>query len=137
MLGYGTALKILFVKSPQNLILERNEVVALINTAARLSENLVEVRELTTMYWEQERAKIANLETATEAGRASSVESRSTWTTTSYDSLDILDMTIGVISEAGRKELISIERERELINLALGRPNYFLVVQAVLHLRGF
>eukprot|EP00536_Pseudo-nitzschia_multiseries_P013539 jgi/Psemu1/211981/e_gw1.585.28.1 len=43
MLGYGTALKILFVKSPKNLVLERNEVVALVNTAARLSENLVEV----------------------------------------------------------------------------------------------
>lgn len=128
MLGYGTALKILFVKSPQNLILERNEVVALINTAARLSENLVEVRELTTMYWEQERAKIANLETATEAGRASSVESRSTWTTTPYDSLDILDMTIGVISEAGRKELISIERERELISMALSRNPELMII---------
>ncbi len=133
MLGYGTALKILFVKSPKNLILERNEVVALINTAARLSENLVEVRELTTMYWEKERTKIANLETATEAGRASSVESRSPLSSTPFDSLDILDMTIGVISEAGRQALISVERERELVTMALSRNPELMIIGKYYH----
>eukprot|EP00531_Pseudo-nitzschia_arenysensis_P017151 CAMPEP_0116122814 /NCGR_PEP_ID=MMETSP0329-20121206/4414_1 /TAXON_ID=697910 /ORGANISM="Pseudo-nitzschia arenysensis, Strain B593" /LENGTH=1127 /DNA_ID=CAMNT_0003616685 /DNA_START=306 /DNA_END=3689 /DNA_ORIENTATION=- len=128
MLGYGTALKILFVKSPKNLILERNEVVALINTAGRLSENLVEVRELTTMYWEKERTKIANLEVATEAGRGSSVVAEKPLSTTSYDSLDVLDITIGVISNAGRQELISMEREKELINMALSRHPELMII---------
>ena len=126
MLGYGTALKVLFVKSPKNLILERNEVVALINTAARLSENLVEVRELTTMYWEKERTKISNLETATEAGRASSVVASSL--STPYDSFDVLDITIGVISTAGRQGIMSVEREKELINMALARQPELMII---------
>mmetsp|Transcript_8408 Transcript_8408/g.20673 ORF Transcript_8408/g.20673 Transcript_8408/m.20673 type:complete len:1155 (+) Transcript_8408:182-3646(+) len=128
MLGYGTALKILFVKSPKNLILERNEVVALINTAARLSENLVEVRELTTMYWEKERTKIANLEVATEAGRDVSVIAEKPLSSTSYDSLDVLDITIGVISSAGKQELISVEREKELIGMALSRHPELMII---------
>ena len=131
MLGYGTALKILFVKSPNNLILERNEVVALINTAARLSENLVEVRELTTSYWEKERTKIANLEVATEAGKGSSILTESSappLSSTSYDSLDILDVTVGIISAAGRQEMISVGREKELINMALSRHPELMIL---------
>lgn len=132
MLGYGTALKILFVKSPKNLILERNEVVALINTAGRLSENLVEVRELTAMYWEKERTKIVNLEQATESDRGSSVvadnPSFSTLSAMSFDSLDVLDVTIGVISTAGRHELISLEREKEMINMALSRHPELMII---------
>jgi len=135
MLGYGTALKILFVKSPKNLILERNEVVALINTAARLSENLVEVRELTTLYWEIERTKIANLEVATEASKSSSVVSESTsqFLSSPYDSLDVLDVTIGIISTAGRRELISLEREKELINMALSRHPELMILGKYYH----
>lgn len=133
MLGYGTALKILFVKSPKNLILERNEIVALINTAGRLSENLVEVRELTTMYWEKERTKISDLEAATESGRGSSVirennSQPSSLSSVSYDSLDVLDVTIGVISAAGREEIISTEREKELINMALSRHPELMII---------
>ena len=133
MLGYGAALKILFVKSPKNLILERNEVVALINTAGRLSENLVEVRELTTMYWEKERTKISNLEVATDAGRGSSVVAEknspfSPLSSMSHDSLDVLDVTIGVISAAGREEIISVEREKELINMALSRHPELMIL---------
>eukprot|EP00535_Pseudo-nitzschia_heimii_P010096 CAMPEP_0197180416 /NCGR_PEP_ID=MMETSP1423-20130617/5042_1 /TAXON_ID=476441 /ORGANISM="Pseudo-nitzschia heimii, Strain UNC1101" /LENGTH=1181 /DNA_ID=CAMNT_0042630493 /DNA_START=218 /DNA_END=3766 /DNA_ORIENTATION=- len=133
MLGYGTALKILFVKSPKNLILERNEVVALINTAARLSENLVEVRELTTMYWENERTKISNLEVATDVGKSASVMAgikspSSPLTSIPYDGLDALDITIGVISMAGRQEIISLEREKELIDLALSRHPELMII---------
>jgi len=133
MLGYGTALKILFVKSLDNLILEPNEVVALINSAARLSENLVEVRELTTMYWEKERTKIADLEAATEAGKrsivtADSQSSSSTSSSLSYDSLDLLDVAVGLISTSGRKELISLDRERELIDMALTRHPELMIL---------
>jgi len=139
MLGYGTALKILFVKSPKNLVLERNEVVALINTAARLSENLVDVRELTTMYWQEEQTKIVNLEEATEAGKGSSVtdtNSNSNYggmdnnrlSSAPYDSLDVLDVTVGIISAAGRRELISAEREKELVNMALSRHPELMIL---------
>jgi len=128
MLGYGTALKILFVKSPKNLILERNEVVALINTAARLSENLVEVRELTTMYWENERTKIANLEAATEVASSVVMDTSSSSPSMPYDSLDVLDATIGIISTAGQQELISLEREKELVTMALSRHPELMIL---------
>ncbi|KAG7344189.1 endoplasmic reticulum oxidoreductin [Nitzschia inconspicua] len=116
MLGYGTALKILFVKSPENLVLEPNEVVALINTAARLSESLVQVRELTTLYWQQERNRVAELEAATEASTSAVDSSMSSH---SFDSLDLLDMTIGLIASLRRDGLISLDREKELIEMAL------------------
>ena len=131
MLGYGTALKILFTKSLDNLILEPNEVVALINSAARLSENLVEVRELTTMYWEKERTKIADLEAATEAGKSAVVtdsQSSSSSSSLSYDSLDVLDVTVGLISRSGQRELISLDRETELINMALTRNPELMIL---------
>ncbi|KAL7570466.1 hypothetical protein ACA910_004251 [Epithemia clementina (nom. ined.)] len=67
MLGYGTALKILF--TPTSLLetnalsssttwttdefLSRNEIVALINTLAKFSESIRHVRELTHLYLEQ------------------------------------------------------------------------------------
>merc|ERR1712038_532726 len=56
MLGYGTALKILFT-SKEELIedsLSRNEVVAFINTVAKMSEALNDVRDLTHLYWTTE-----------------------------------------------------------------------------------
>lgn len=125
MLGYGTALKILFVQSPENLVLEPNEVVALINTAARLSESLVQVRELTTLYWQQERNKIAELEAATEAS-VSAVDS--VVSSYSFDSLDLLDVTIGLIASLGRDGLVSMDREKELIEMALTRHPELLIL---------
>jgi hypothetical protein len=57
MLGYGTALKILFMnESRLATSLERNEIVAFINTVARFSESMREIRELTNMYWENKEA---------------------------------------------------------------------------------
>ena len=123
MLGYGTALKVLFVKDPQNLVLEPNEVVALINTAARLSESLMQVRELTTMYWQSERQKVSELEAATEASKSAVDVSSS-----SFDSLDLLDITIGLIATLGRSEMISVEREKELIDMALSRNPELLIM---------
>jgi len=119
MLGYGTALKILFVP-PELFKLERNEVVALINTAARLSESLVEVRELTTAYWKAEQeGKDRQLAEST--------------TTISIDglpveSLDILDRTVGAIANLGRQNLINMDRENELVSLALSKHPELLVL---------
>ena len=53
MLGYGTALKILFMNENRLATsLDRNEIVAFINTIAKFSESIREVRELTNLYWD-------------------------------------------------------------------------------------
>jgi flavocytochrome c len=125
MLGYGTALKILFVP-PERLSLERNEVVALINTAGRLSESLIEARELTTLYWEQERAK------DDEEAKLPAPQSVPSPTPTSFgspvDSLDILDITVGAIAALGKENLISMDREKELVELALTKHPELLIL---------
>lgn len=53
MLGYGVALKVLFMPAPPAL--ERNEIVALVDTLIKLSESIRHVRELTTLYWNQQQ----------------------------------------------------------------------------------
>jgi flavocytochrome c len=115
MMGYGAALKILFVP-PELLTLERNEVVALINTAARLSESLVEVRDLTAMYWKTERERKDQVNTANTIGGPP------------VESLDILDRTVGIIASLGRDNLISTERENDLVALALAKHPELLVL---------
>lgn len=131
MLGYGTALKILFVKSPSSLILERNEVVALINTAARLSESLVQVRELTALYWQDQRNKLARQPkvVASDVGQQTGTTMAGSFVTSpSYDSLDMVDITVGAIANLGRKEYISMDRETELIGMALSRHPELLIL---------
>merc|ERR1712244_161719 len=53
MLGYGTALKILFLPREELIpsSISRNEIVALVNTISQMSESIKDVRELTAMYW--------------------------------------------------------------------------------------
>lgn len=120
MLGYGTALKILFVR-PELIELERNEVVALINTAGRLSESMVEVRELTSKYWEQERKNKELTSTASQRSPTFSAAS-------SGERLDMLDKTVGAIALLGRDNLISLEREKELVDLALSNTPELLIL---------
>lgn len=133
MLGYGTALKILFVK-PELIDLEPNEVVALINTAARLSESTVEVRELTTQYWAEKQQTDKDGTAGTKKlpqSTRQSVSSRRQGTSSSIfgiESLDMLDMTVGVIAELGSLEAISLEREQELIQLALSKHPELLIL---------
>lgn len=115
MLGYGTALKILFMP-PEILSLERNEVVGLINTAARLSESLVEVRELTTSYWKTQQ-ELKNQGGQRKISSGSPIES-----------LDIVDATVGLIASLGQEHLISMEREIELVSLALAKHPELLVL---------
>lgn len=127
MLGYGAALKILFVK-PELVDLERNEVVALINTAARLSESMVEVRELTALYWDEEYEKEKS-----EGAELSSPTPLSTFipASTNLEGIEImglLDATIGAIATLGKNDLISFEREKELIELAMGHHPELLIL---------
>lgn len=130
MLGYGTALKILFVK-PELIDLERNEVVALINTAARLSESMVEVRELTAQYWAERHQNDQDTVQAASIPQQPTKQPVSTSRAVSsieIDSLDILDMTVGVIAALGRSDAISMDREKELIELALSKHPELLIL---------
>lgn len=105
MLGYGTALKILFT-SREELIagsLNRNEVIALINTVAKMSEALIDVRELTHLYWTTE------------------IE-----TTTAPDLPEPVDAAIGLASALANAGLISAERELELVNAAMAMNKEYL-----------
>jgi Endoplasmic Reticulum Oxidoreductin 1 (ERO1)/FAD binding domain len=75
MLGYGTALRILFMNddvaddSDGTPMMNRNEMVALINTLAKFSESIRHVRSLTQMYWTQQyQQQESNLLTAGGAG---------------------------------------------------------------------
>ena len=98
MLGYGTALKILFT-SKEELIqgsLNRNEIVAFINTIAKMSEAMTDIRELTHLYWNSGMQQ----------------QSDSSSLLGSVDGATIMAMTL---SKAG---LISAERESEIINAA-------------------
>lgn len=142
MLGYGTALKILFVKDIHQLNLKQNEIVAFINTIGRLSESLRNIRYLTQLYWIQnqkttnqrlpskneiddkqpERTQTLNriqlLSTPPPSTPLSSSQG-STASGSSILSIDIVDTTIGLIASLGREHLISFDRESELIQLAV------------------
>ncbi len=55
LLGYGTALKFLFL--PEDMFAQsitENEIVAFINTLGKMSEAMVDIKELTEMYWEEQ-----------------------------------------------------------------------------------
>jgi len=129
MLGYGTALKILFVK-PDSIALEPNEVVALINTAARLSESMVEVRELTSQYWaeHEESSTPSNAPQPTRQQAVTQPNTGSSSQSLCFESMDILDVTIGVIAQLGKSNAISLEREKELIDLALSKHPELLIL---------
>ena len=107
MLGYGTALKILFLPSDQlnESVLERNEVVALINTIAKMSEAIKEVRELTHLYWTEKHQPLPNL-----------------------DPVNGVNEAIGVISKLFNDGLISEKREIELIELAFAHDSNLLAL---------
>lgn len=152
MLGYGTALKILFVNNIEdNLNLKQNEIIALINTIAKLSESLRNIRYLTQLYWIQQNnnnkqkqtnqmsnsdnnndkqqqqhppADIGQVGSTTPTIRTQSKSNQGSSTngvesSSSILSLDVIDTTIGLIALLGRENLISFQRETELIQLAL------------------
>jgi hypothetical protein len=103
MLGYGTALKILFLSRPDMIAssLNRNEIVALINTIAKFSEALKYVRDLTSLFWMK-------------------VDDDKYDDFMKVSSLALLvDSAIGVIAQLARSGKISSDREIELIHLAL------------------
>jgi hypothetical protein len=108
MLGYGSALKILFLQSDQlnESVLDRNEVVALINTIAKMSEAIKEVRELTHLYWTEKHQTLPS----------------------DVPNVEIVNGAIGVISELFNDGLISEVRETELIEMAFAHDSNLLAL---------
>lgn len=118
MLGYGTALKILFV--PDNVIgisLSRNEIVALINTIGKLSESVREVRELTHLYWSTH----TRLEKTNDGAELRTSVS-------GLDGVDVLDAAVGAVSSLANQGLIDEAVEAKLIQQAFQRHPELMVL---------
>ena len=113
MLGYGTALKILFMSQGDIIAsgLTRNEIVAFINTIAGMSEAIKEVRELTALYWE---AQVP--EELPYGGNDELITS------------ELVDGAVGAVSDLAKAGLITAEREAELVSLALARDDNLLIL---------
>ena len=145
MLGYGAALKVLFMQHPT---LERNEIVALINTLAKFSESLRHIRELTHLYWtsqlqlqqqqqqqqQQQHLQIPTFIPSTRNGTASSSPS---WAASSPSaapaaaspwSADDVDRAVQLVAGLGREGRLPWDRESELVRLALRRNDDLLVL---------
>lgn len=120
MLGYGTALKVLFMKEEQP-DLTRNEIVAFINTIAKFSESIRQVRELTDLYLEKQEQKVAKM-------KQTSLPQPTTVAAVDGTSIDIMDDAVRLIAQLGQKNVISWEREAELVQLALERDTAILVL---------
>jgi len=137
MLGYGTALKILFLPREELIAssLSRNEVVALINTIAKMSEAIMEVRELTTMYWTENKEpehkepehKVPEHEDP--LPRKTANDATGTFVTTApFVAVDSFDAAVGATAALARNGLISEEQEVEMVKLALRRDEDLLVL---------
>ena len=126
MLGYGTALKILFLPE-EYLTLEHNEIVAFINTIAKFSESMREVKDLSRIYWEKNQDS-QDHQSFFMSSSPSTLPSFDGNVDEEFQSLDLLDNAVGLIAELGRKDMISFERERTLIDLALSRHPELLVL---------
>ena len=107
MLGYGTALKILFMTNEEVITksLSRNEIVAFINTIAKMSEALKDVRDLTNLYWSENTVSPSMIPSATE------VETLAVENT--------VDAAIAAISTLANGGNITTAREAELVHLVL------------------
>lgn len=116
MLGYGTALKILFMTNDELIAssLSRNEIVAFINTIAKMSEAVRDVRELTNLYWNEHIAP-------------SSVPSMSS-DMEQVGAMNPLDTAVGAIAALANAGMIDPKREAELVRLALEGDESLLVL---------
>jgi len=133
MLGYGTALKVLFL--PDQLINEnsitRNEVVAFINTIAQMSDATKEIRELTHLHWieadstsnppfsSESDQKLINLSYTNNPPFSSEPEKKL---------IDLVDIAVRAISNLARSNQINNMQESELISKAFARDPYLLIL---------
>lgn len=123
MLGYGTALKILFVKKQELLDLTRNEVVALINTIAKMSEAIRHVRTLTRLYVDGiENVSITrHEEDEAETVLATSPGSNEWNANVALSDSAAVDQVVRLAASLGRKGHIGLDVETRLVHQALQR----------------
>jgi len=144
MLGYGTALKILFLPAEYlSFSLSRNEIVAFINTLAKFSEALKEVRELTHLYLEQPppASKEKKVEPKPNKEHISATQTNDAPISQQQPPIDFLqgggnnaaifelmDLAIGATTRLSKQGYISIDREEELVGLALEGDSKLMIV---------
>ena len=126
MLGYGTALKILFL--PENRLassLERNEIVAFINTIAKFSESMREIRELTNAYWESNGAP-----SKTTLLPPSAITTTLPPAATILDDnpIELVDTAVGAVAALARGGHMDTEREAELVKMSFERNPDVLIL---------
>mmetsp|Transcript_9636 Transcript_9636/g.14274 ORF Transcript_9636/g.14274 Transcript_9636/m.14274 type:complete len:1290 (+) Transcript_9636:112-3981(+) len=129
MLGYGTALKILFLPREELIpaALSRNEVVAFINTIAKFSEALKEVRELTSMYWVSKIESTKHLPPPVQVFDEEEAEN-TVIIDTDLTGIEIVDSLVGVVSSLAQQGHINDQIEAELIKRAFSRDPDLMVL---------
>ncbi|KAL7550113.1 hypothetical protein ACHAWF_013350 [Thalassiosira exigua] len=132
MLGYGTALKILFVPEDQlGSSLERNEVVAFLNTIAKVSESVREVRELTHLYWSTHTRLVRSDDGGGEGTTTSGIDGgdgASASSSAGIDGADVLDAAVGAVSSLASRGLIDESTEAKLVERAFRREPKLMVL---------
>jgi len=135
MLGYGAALKILFIQQPTALSLTRNEVIAFIQTIAKFSESIREVRELTNLYWQQQQQQSSTTTTTTSLGAnaaATAASSSSTMSSNNDNNADdvvaLVDAAFGLVATLSRENRIDASQETQLVELAMRRDTNLLLL---------
>lgn len=129
MLGYGTALRILFTSSTTatspTLRLGRNEIVALVQTLAKLSESIKHVRELTHLYWEE--LGQSNFEYIAPLPLIAPEQTRHPSSTLAH-ATDLADIAMGLTAQLARDGFISADREMELMQSIFARQEDLLLL---------
>lgn len=131
MLGYGTALKILLTPEGDLLSnngLSRNEIVAFVNTLAKFSESMKEVRHLSHLYF-MESEKFAK-ELPIPDPKQDEIEhwSDKSMFENEYEQNKAMDIAVAAISKLARKNWISESRESNLLFRALNKDPALLVL---------
>lgn len=138
MLGYGTALKILFLPetSISSSSISRNEIVAFVNTIIKFSESIKDIRELTHLYWES--VKVLPYQPSSAIPQSPSLGILATTDNVDTGSVqiaintmkedDLVDAAVGAVATLCRNKNISDQREAELVTLALQKDPGLLTI---------
>ena len=125
MLGYGTALKILFIKNHHSLLhsLERNEIVAFINTIAKFSESMREIRELTATYWEEQPSSSSSSSSSTTTSSSSTL-----LPSNGVKEVELVDVAVGLAAKLAKTRHIEPHQEAALVQLAMAKTPELLIL---------
>ena len=132
MLGYGTALKILL--TPEEILMDgshltRNELVAFVNTLARMSESMKEVRELSHLYF-MESEKFANELPIVDPKKdeVSHWNEHDHWLENKSELNKYMDRAVSLISELRRSGYLDDELESIFMSLAFAKDPSLLIL---------